>query len=381
MIRRFLIAAFVIAAAMFAPDAALAQSGCPYIQQGAVLTAAQWNACFQGKLDSSTIGVPGDIPIYNPSGTGFADSGIPMAPVGALPLYAAPAAAGSGSCLSAANACTLATACSFVRTIATFLGAAGPIQLADGSGGSYATATNGAVCNINGVNGGSSSQLTSINGNAITPTNVVIQVPVGADGFSIQDFGAVGINNLEITAVNGSGPGIDCRQLAICDYGGIVWGTWGNSGAHVAVTGGASANPDNETITGTPFVAHWSVSDGGHLNPGGTTQIPSAVNFSAAFLSAINGSIVDLSAWAAAGSGVAGSTGQRAGLSGFSYVATAGNASINSVVPGNSNSSIVASQTSGNDNMTSPMPVGGVSCPGGITAGTVTVVSGVVTHC
>ena len=54
-----------------------------------------------------------------------------VAPVGGLPLYAAPAATGTGSCLSAGNACTLATACSFRNQIATFLGAASPINLLD----------------------------------------------------------------------------------------------------------------------------------------------------------------------------------------------------------------------------------------------------------
>ena len=36
---------------LLAPSAAQAQSGCPAIQTGAVLTAAQWNACFAAKQD------------------------------------------------------------------------------------------------------------------------------------------------------------------------------------------------------------------------------------------------------------------------------------------------------------------------------------------
>lgn len=43
--------AVLIAAMLLSPTAALAQSVCPSIAYGAVLTAAQWNGCFTGKQD------------------------------------------------------------------------------------------------------------------------------------------------------------------------------------------------------------------------------------------------------------------------------------------------------------------------------------------
>jgi hypothetical protein len=311
-----------------------------------------------GRLGGGTSGPGQAIPfatllaqLESTAGGTFISAGA-NAPVGGLPLYAAPTATGSGNCLSSGNACTLATACSFVKQIATFLGQAGPINLADGSGGSYANATSGALCNVQGNGGGSSSQLVSINGDTVTPTNVVLQVPSGAGGFIVQDGGEISIGNLEITAVNGAGPGIQARQLAICDYHGITWGAWGNSGAHVSVTGGASCNPGNETIAANG-VEHWGVSDGGHLNANGTTTIPTAVAFSNVFLQATN-SNVDLSAWTVTGSGVAGTTGQRASLVGLGYLTTPGNAACNSVLPGSANCSFTQGYQSSNasDGMT-----------------------------
>jgi hypothetical protein len=295
----------------------------------------------------------------SPPGGAFAIASA-NAPVGGLPLYAAPTATGSGNCLSSGNACTLATACSFAKQIATFLGPAGPIQLADGSGGSYATATNGALCLIQGDSGGSSTQLISINGNAVAPTNVVLQVPSGAGGFIVQDFGLAGINNLEITAVNGAGPGIQGRQLAVCDYSGITWGTWGNSGAHVSVTGGASCNAGNETLLANG-VEHWALSDGGHLNAVGTTTVPSAVAFSVGFIG-VSASNVDLTGWITTGSGVSGTTGQNT-FSGPGYLATAANASCASVVPGNNCSFSQGYQDSAGEGMTGTGIVVGQQAP------------------
>lgn len=48
-IASFFVAAFALAAAWSSPAAA--QSGCPYIAQGAVLTPGQWNNCFASKQD------------------------------------------------------------------------------------------------------------------------------------------------------------------------------------------------------------------------------------------------------------------------------------------------------------------------------------------
>lgn len=53
----------------FAPSAALAQSACQYIAYGAVLTAAQWNSCFQAKADVAP-GGSGYLPLSGGTMTG-----------------------------------------------------------------------------------------------------------------------------------------------------------------------------------------------------------------------------------------------------------------------------------------------------------------------
>jgi hypothetical protein len=220
-------------------------------------------------------------------------------PVNGITLYASPS--GTGDCLSAATACALPTACLAVKQIATFLGSPN-IVLAHGTY-SMADVSNN-QCSVSGNGGGSSSLLTSINGDAANPTAVVIAIQSGQNGFVIQDGGEAGINNLEITNVNGGGPGIQCRQNAVCDYSNITWGSWGNSGSHLAVTGvAASANPGNETLANnTSFVVHWNVSGGAYLQAGGTTTIGSSVSWSGSFAQASNANL-DLSSWTLAGTG------------------------------------------------------------------------------
>jgi hypothetical protein len=54
--RKIALLAFLAVLSIFGPpERARAQSACPYIAFGAVLTAAQWNACFQNKLDFSGV--------------------------------------------------------------------------------------------------------------------------------------------------------------------------------------------------------------------------------------------------------------------------------------------------------------------------------------
>jgi hypothetical protein len=52
---RALLRLIVFAAALLAPSGALAQSACPYIAFGAVLTAGQWNTCFAAKADANAV--------------------------------------------------------------------------------------------------------------------------------------------------------------------------------------------------------------------------------------------------------------------------------------------------------------------------------------
>jgi hypothetical protein len=273
------------------------------------------------------------VKIVNGAWHSFYNPGPWLVPATGLQLYASPTGNDANDGLTAATPLTLAGACNLRNQFATFLSGAGMnIQLADGT---YSTAVNGALCTINGNSGGSSSQLTSIQGDSATPTNVILAPPSGADGILIQDGGEAGINNLEITAVNGSGAGIQCRQLAVCDYNNIYWGAWGNSGAHVSVTGGASANPGNETILANLYI-HWNLSASAQLFAGGITSIPSAVTWS--LFAAATNSNMDITSWSYSGSGAAASTGATFIGTGPGYLSTPGNAACNGGTwPGNGN--------------------------------------------
>jgi hypothetical protein len=292
------------------------------------------------------------VKIVNGGWQSFYNPGPWLVPTGGLTLYASPSGNDANDGLTSATPVTFAGACNLRNQFATFLSSAGmSIQLADGT---YSTAVNGALCTINGNSGGSSSQLTSIQGDSGTPTNVVLAVPSGAGGILIQDGGEAGVNNLEISAVNGSGPGIQCRQLAVCDYNNIYWGTWGNSGAHVSVTGGASSNSGNETILAN-FYVHWNLSAGAQFAAGGTTSIPSAVTWTL-FAEATN-SNVDITSWAYSGSGASGSTGATFIGAGAGYLSTPGNAACNGGTwPGNGNCQFQQLyQDSHGDGLTTPL--------------------------
>ncbi len=287
----------------------------------------------------------GALPTLNPgqvlgnSGTAPAAAGAvnlfgAVAPVGGLPLFAAPTATGTGNCLSSGNACTLATACSFVKQIATFLGGAGPINLADGT---YSTldAAN-ALCTIPGNQGGSSNFLATIIGNLITPTNVILAVPNNGIGLNVLDAGEATINSVEIT-LGTNAQGIAATRFALVDYRNVSWGTSGSGSTHVLGTqNSAVSQANNETILAN-FNLHWHITSGSTLLLQAATVIPSAVT-EGAFLTTGGDVNVDASGWSSSGSGVAGTTGPQASLVGLGYLVTPGNAACGSVFPGTPNS-------------------------------------------
>ena len=206
-------------------------------------------------------------------------------PTNPVQFYASPTGSDSNDCLTPGTACTFKGACNIRSTPATFFASSAQIVLADGT---YSTPdANGNLCTIQGNSGGSSLQLTSIQGDSVTPTNVILSIQSG-NGIVIEDGGEAGVNNLEITNTSGQGAGIFCRQLAICDYSNVYWGAWGAGGSHVAINGGASSNMTGggETLLAN-FNLHWNLSDGAHFNAGGTTHVPSALTWSQ-FASASN---------------------------------------------------------------------------------------------
>jgi hypothetical protein len=250
-------------------------------------------------------------------------------------FYASPTGSDSNDCLTPGTACTFKGACNIRSTpVVSFASAGLQIVLADGT--YSAVDANNNLCTIQGNSGANSSQLTSIQGDSATPTNVVLAIPSGANGIVIEDAGEAGVNNLEITAPGG-GTGIFCRQLAVCDYSNVYWGAWGASGSHVSANGGASSNltSGGETLLAN-FVVHWNLSDGAHFVGGGTTHIPSALTWS--LFAQANNSNMDISGWSYSGSGAAGSTGATFIGIGAGYLSTPGNAACNGGTwPGNGN--------------------------------------------
>lgn len=275
------------------------------------------------------------IPFWTSSAT--LGNGVYLPPAGGTQLYAAPTAVGTGSCLSPSNACTLATACSFRVQVATFLSGPANISLADGT---YTTLdANNALCSIFGNEGGSSSVLTTLAGNAVTPTNVILAVPANAIGVEVKDGGETSVTHLEFTGSNGSIGIQNAGQGAVADYNDIYWGAWGTSGVHVSIAGGGFVNVGGtgETMVGN-FTSsfHWNPSGGGNLFAGGPSKIPSAISWTGGDWLIVNtgNSTVNLSGWSVTGSGVGGSTGGQAILQGMGIMVTAGNASCTSVMPG-----------------------------------------------
>jgi hypothetical protein len=264
------------------------------------------------------------VKIVNGAWHSFYNPGAWLVPAGGAQLYASPTGVDTNDGLTSATPRTLAGACSARSQLSTFLGSVS-IQLADGT---YSTPdANGNLCTIEGNSGGSSSQLTSIQGDSITPTNVILSIQSG-NGIVIEDGGEAGVNNLEITNTSGQGSGIFCRQLAVCDYSNVYWGAWGAGGSHLAVNGGASSNMTGggETLLAN-FNVHWNLSDGAHFVAGGTTHIPSALTWSQ-FAQAFN-SNMDISGWSYSGSGAAASSGSTFFGNGPGYLGTPGNAACN----------------------------------------------------
>jgi hypothetical protein len=289
-------------------------------------------------IHGGTVGAATDLPIYNSGGTGFVDSGVPLPPAGGVNLYASPSGSDTNNtCLNSGAPCTLKGACAARNRIATFL--SGTFTIVPANGTYSAVDANLALCSITGNAGGSSSTLTNIIGSS--PSNVTFAVPANDAGVYIKDGGEVEISGVTFTGGNGSLGIENSGQNAVSDYFNVVWGAWGTGGAHVSGTSGSFINllSPGETISGNFLSSiHWNFSGGAVLNAGAPTNIPSAVSWTGgAFLVAKGNPYIGLSGWSLTGSGVAGSTGQRADLTGPGYMVTPGNATCNAAFPGDQN--------------------------------------------
>lgn len=280
--------------------------------------------------------VVGDVAIWNnTTGNSLKDVAVwgAVAPVGGLPLFAAPSAIGTGSCLSSGNACTLATACSFVKQIATFLGRSS-INLANGT---YSTVdSNGALCSVLGNSGGSSNQLTSITGNCLSPSSITLAVPNNGAAFNIKDYGEAGIGGFTFTLGTGAIGIENSGQGAIADYASaacpVVWGASGSGSIHVQGGPGSFTNlgSGGETITAN-FEQHWQFNGDAQFNAGGVTAISNSTTFSNFLIATGSGYYLNFVGWSFTGSSLSGA---RAQLTGPGYMVTAAAGSCASLFPG-----------------------------------------------
>jgi hypothetical protein len=281
-------------------------------------------------------------------------------PPGGVLLYANPTGSDSNDCLTSGTACTLAGACLNRRQINTGRSGNFSIMLANGT---YSTTDgNSALCSILGNGGGSATALTSLIGASTSgsPGNTVLAIPANSLGVYAKDGGEVVINNVEITGGNGS-VGIQAAgQDCVVDYDNIFWGTWGTGGAHVSVSAGCQANltGGGETLLANFASSYHWIMNGGTFLAGGPTNIPSAISWTGgAFLSAGGNPLINLSGWTLSGSGVSGSTGFRALLTGPGYLITPSAASCNSALPGSLACQITLGfQDNANDPLTTPIP-------------------------
>jgi hypothetical protein len=281
-------------------------------------------------------GIAKDLPMYNNAGTGLVDSTVPLAPAGVQNLYASPTGNDTNNtCMASGSPCTLKGACSARVGIATFLVRSNAIiNLADGTYNSVDG--NNALCTVNGNQGGSSTQLTTIIGNCSTPANVILAIPAGDTGIFTKDGGEASLQCATITGGNGSF-GVSAAQFSIVDLTNITWGAWGSSGRHISASLGGVVNVNGETFTAN-IGFHAVVSGGSNLNIQGTLTINSAVVWGNAFLS-VTGATANLGSATFAGAGVAGTTGPRTILTGPGYLYTGGTA-VDTFIPGSVASSI-----------------------------------------
>lgn len=313
------------------------------------------------------------------SQTQLKDSGTSVAPSTGLVLYASPTGVDTNnSCAAVGTPCTLKGACAYYSQVATFVSSASggvTIHLADGS--YSAVDGRGNLCSIVGDGGGSAQTLVFLVGDCVTPANVILNVPNNDTGVQIKDFAS---SETECFTINlgTNALGFSESQWSIHDALSVVWGTSPTGSAHYNIGDGAILNIDNETITAN-FSTHVAVGQSAILN-GNTASTTCTVSptIGDAFL-IVNSANVNADGWAFSGCGSA--TGLQAILQGAGFMLTGGTA-CGSFFPGNGGCDIdYGFQDDARDNPGNPTPVGGVSCPSGVTATSVTVVKGVVTHC
>ena len=296
-----------------------------------------------------------DIKIVNGAWRSFY-SPSPFSPAGGLLLYASASGPDSNDCLTIATACSLKSACT-ARGAAFINAGIITIELADGT--YSAVDSTPALCSIQGNSGSSSNTLTFIIGDCTTPSNVVLSIPDGDIGIFTKDLGEVEVECLTLQgAGSGVTVGISGAQFSVVDLLKTVWGAFGSGSAPLQFTQSASLNFDGTaavTINAnlTRFV---TLGSGANISCAGTIAIPSAVAWGSEFIYVNGNATANFAGCTFTGSGVAGTTGKRATLSGPGYLQT-NTVACSTFFPGNGACTLTNGfQDDANDPNTTPLP-------------------------
>ena len=258
------------------------------------------------------------------------------------------------------------------------------------------------------------------------PTAVEVFAANSSAAISVNDLCTVSVDSIALADQGSAINGVNAKKYAQVDLRSVtVTGTW-NTSACIFCSSGQSALLNilgvgnggiTNTIASTSTGQIFQATSGGQIDfAGQTVAIPSAITVGGgqALGQSVGGSIVGISSGTFTGSGVVGTTGLRC----VSFDAYWGNVDPNTVFPGNTNcamhrtfnsAAIVGPTTgggtatlfTGSDTIAGKSVANGgtgasaagatavgnisgaapVSCPSGITAGTVVVLNGIVTHC
>lgn len=245
-------------------------------------------------------------------------------------------------------------------------------------------------------------------GDRNAPTAVGIVSPNGGAGAYLKDQCVVIFDSVNFTDAGSALEALYVSQGGIADVKNVHFAAFNSSAAHILIDKSGQVNAITPTIDGGAgeFVqvrgGLFSVAQTNVPAVASTIAIPNAVAFTTFIDAAGPSMLANFNSGTFTGAGVAGTTGKRAALDGPVYF-QGGGTSINTVLPGNSAATLIrGAATDAGDAQTTPLAVasGGigaaaagatavgnisgatpVSCPSGVTAATVVVLNGIVTHC
>jgi hypothetical protein len=173
----------------------------------------------------------------------------------------------------------------------------------------------------------------SITGNIATPGNVTWQVS-GSGNTAIQcrDTGMAIIQGFTFVSTGTGNDFIQGGQLAVCDFGSIVFGS-NTNGVDIHLTPGGSANFFGGTLSITGSMNSFVKFDGeGHfLTDGATVTVPNALTIGAGFVNMPAGGAASMTSMTFSGAGLAGTTGAQ-----FTKIQSASLNITSTTLPGNS---------------------------------------------